>query len=170
MRCPHCEAENPDYVFYCGKCAKQMKDVLASEAKDVTSHNKRPAEKIENILNRNLLRIEQNVVKKRKGLSGIFGGAFLRSSTLVFMSELEEVTLGVDRDGHVTVTRGIPTTPSISLVGPHDSFLKLFQDERNIPMIPGSINIHLGNQELPRNLSQRVIREGIERFLHKLFE
>jgi len=170
MRCRNCDAENPDYVFYCGKCAMQLKGVPTPEAGDDASRNKRPAEQIVNILNRNLLRIEQNAVKNRKGLAGILGGAFLRSSTLVFRSELEEVTLSIDKDGHATVSKGRPSTPTISLLGPHDSFLRLFQDERKVRMIPDSIDIHLGDRMLPHDVSQRVIREVVERFLQKLFE
>jgi hypothetical protein len=170
IECPNCRAENPDHVMYCGKCATQLTGYPTPEAGDNEPLHKRPAEQIESILSRNLLRIEQNVVKKRKGLSGMFGGKFLRFSTLAFKSEFEEVTLSIDKDGHASVSKGHTSTHTILLAGSHDSFLKMFQDERNVSMIPDSITIHLGNREFPHNISERVLRELVERFLQKLFE
>jgi len=170
VKCPSCGAENPEYAFYCGKCAAEMKGGSASKAKSDDSDKPRSTTKIESILSRNILRIEENAAKKRRGALGKFRGAFWRSGTLVFKSEREEVTLSIDREGHASVNRGMPPNPGFELMGPHDSFLTMFSDERNVRSIPGSIVIRLGGRELPDEMSQRMFREGIERLLRALFE
>jgi hypothetical protein len=147
-----------------------MKGGSAPKSKSDDSDKPQSVTKIESILSRNILRIEENAAKKRSGALGKFRGAFWRSGTLVFKSECETVTLGIDDEGHASVNKGMPPNPGFELVGPHDSFLTMFGDERNVRSIPGSIIIRLGGRELPDETSQRMFRKGIERLLRALFE
>ena len=46
----------------------------------------------------------------------------------------------------------------------------MFQNERDIGEIPGAITIRLAGKELPDDVSQRVLRNGVEKQLHSLLE
>jgi hypothetical protein len=168
VKCSSCGSENPDYAFYCGKCAAELKGDLTTKSAEL--HGPRPTTKIESILSRNLLRIEENAARKRRGLIGKLRGRFWRSGALVFKSELEEVTLTIDVEGHASVSRGRPAQPTIELVGPHDSFIEMFRNERNIGRMPSSIVVHMAGKELPDATSQQIFKSGIERLLRALFE
>jgi hypothetical protein len=170
VKCPNCGAENPDYVFYCGKCASEMKSGLVPTTRGGDSDKPRSTTKIESILSRNILRIEENVAKKRSSALGRFRWGFWRSGTLVFKSECEEVTLSVDKKGHASVRKGVPTNPSIELEGPHDSFLEMLREERNICGIPSRITIRIGGRESPDEMLMLQFRHIIGKLLHELLE
>ena len=168
MKFGSCGSEDPDYSFYCGKCAAELK--VDSMTESVESPLPKPATKIESILSRNLLRIEDNAARKRRGLVGKLRGRFWRSGTLVLKSEFEEVTLSIDDEGRASVSKGRPIEQSIELLGPHEPFMEMFKDERHIGSIPGSIVVRVGGRELPDEMSQRMFRDGIARLLRALLE
>ena len=170
MKCPACGADNPDYTFYCGKCAAELRSSPQREPDVATRRRPQSETKIETVLSRNLLRIENNASRNHKGFFGRLKGSFGRSGTMVFRSEREEVTLIFDGDGHASVSRGRSAKPTIELVGPHESFLDMFGDERNVDSIPDPISVRLLGREMPDEASQQVFRSGIERLLHGLFE
>jgi hypothetical protein len=173
MICPKCGSENPDHVFYCGKCAEQLKGVSPSETEEDKPRKVRPAVKIESILSRNLLRIEENVRKWReKGFLARFRGPTRRPQIIMFTSEVEKVVLIIDSEGHASVSKTPPSKPGIELSGPHESFLSMFEDERNLRGIPGSISIHIRGSELPMHdeMTEILMREVVEKVLRSLFE
>ena len=135
------------------------------------SFKPKSATSIERILSRNLLRIDENIRKKRSSSLSILGRALKRpGAVLVFKSEREEVTLSIDEEGHASVTKGSTSGPVLTLVGHHDSFLAMFQDERNVGSIPESIDVLLGDQAVPGNDANIILKEATGRLLHILFQ
>ncbi|OGS43729.1 MAG: hypothetical protein A3K76_04790 [Euryarchaeota archaeon RBG_13_57_23] len=170
VKCKNCGSENPDYSVYCGRCAAELKGDPAESAKEHRPQGSGSVTSIESILSRNLLRIEENLAKKRGGALGRLKKALSRSNSIVFRSERETVTLSIDKEGQVKVIRGLSTGAALELEGRHDSFLTMFQDERKVRTIPSSISVRLGKREPTDELSQRIIREIVEEMLYRLFQ
>lgn len=168
MKCPKCRAENPDYAYYCGSCASELRGGNQAEAGEGDSRRAEPRTKIENVLHRNLVRIGENVARKRRGLMGRF---IWRSGTIVFKSEFEEVSLCVDKEGNVSVNRGIPAKSAIMLEGPHDSFLMMFHDEHHVTVVPESIDVSVEGIKSPHDEGARqILRDAADKLLRNLFE
>jgi hypothetical protein len=168
VKCPKCRAESPDYAYYCGSCASELKGGNQAEAGEGDSRRAKPRIKIESILYRNLVRVGENVARKRRGLTGRFTW---RSGTIVFKSEFEEVSLCVDKEGNVSVNRGIPAKSATMLEGPHDSFLMMFLDERHVTAVPESIEVSVEGIKLPHDeVARQILRDAADKLLRNLFE
>jgi hypothetical protein len=115
--------------------------------------------------------MSENVARSRQGLFARFRGPIRRSGMIVFKSEYEEVSLGIDREGNVSVNRGPSTRPDLLLEGPHESFLAMFSDERRITEIPRSIDVRIGGMASSHNETvQQTLRDGAAGILRYLFE
>jgi hypothetical protein len=94
-----------------------------------------------------------------------------RSGTIVFKSEFEEVSLSIDKEGNVSVNRGIPPKSALVPEGPHDSFLMMFLDEHHVSEIPGSIEVSVRGVRSPHDeTAQRILRNAADKLLRSLFE
>lgn len=171
MKCPKCRAENPDYAYYCGSCASELRGGNQTEAGEGDSRKAKPRIKIESILYRNLVRVGENVARRRGGLLGRHFGPFRRASTFVFKSEYEKASLSIDSEGHVSVNSGIPTKNVVLLEGPHESFLMMFRDEHKIDEIPSSIEVRVEGLALPNDDQVRqIVRSAAGKMLRGMFE
>lgn len=171
MKCPKCGSENPDYAYYCGSCASELRGGSQAGAGEDDSRKAKPRIKIESILYHNLVRVGENVARKRGGLFGRHFGPFRRAGTFVFKSEYEKVSLSFDSEGHVSVNSGIPTKNAVLLEGPHDSFLMMFRDEHKIDEIPSSIEVRVEGLTLPNDDQVRqVVRSAAGKMLRGMFE
>lgn len=158
-------------MFYCGKCASELKGGDQAEVGKGDLRRAEPRTKIESILYRNLVRMGENVARRPRGLLGRFGGAIWRSSTIVFKSEYEEVSLSIDMEGKVSVNSVIPTKSILLMDGPHDSFLTMFRDEHKISGIPESIEIHIKGVGFPNDeIAQQILRDMVGKLLRIMFE
>ncbi len=176
MKCPKCGAENPDYAFFCGKCATDLKseDWTPSE---LEAKKKLPT--IMSMVGRRLLTVEENIRKKREKR---FGGlkAFHSSGSITFKSEIETVTLTVDRDGHASVRPGEADDTVLFLEGPHEAFVEIFEEHGGVGSIPYSIEIKFmglsSHQEMVLFSKRKrdktielVVRESAEKILKGFF-
>lgn len=170
MKCPKCGAENPDYAYYCGSCASELKVGSRSGATDGPS-KREPRVKIESILNRNLVRVGENAARRPRGLLGKLNDPFRRIGTIVFKSDLETASLSIDGERHASVNSATPTKPIVLLEGPHDSFLTMLGDGRKIGNVPESIRVHMEiNLFHDDEMQQRILRDGVDKLLKRLFE
>jgi hypothetical protein len=176
MKCPKCGAENPDYAFFCGKCAADLKseDWTPSE---LEAKKKLPT--IMSMVGRRLLHVEENLRKKRETR---FGGlkAFQRNGSIAFKSEIETVTLMIDRDGHASIRPGVPEETALLLEGPHEAFVELFGKKEGVGPLPYSVQVKIGGLsaydemvELARlkrdKTFELLIREAAEKVLKGYF-
>ncbi len=172
MKCPACATENPDYSYYCGKCGEELRWVSEPAKAVPPSHQTIPAsgKGIEEILDRNLPRIEENIARRRGSYVGRFRGALHKPGVLVvFKSGVEVVNLSISQDGHILVSKGCPPGPWIVLKGPHDAILGMFENEHGVRHIPDSIEVLLGDDAMPSD-EDSVFRYEAERLLHMLFQ
>jgi hypothetical protein len=171
VKCPKCGAENPDYGYYCGLCASELRGGDKAEAGKGAPRRAEPRTKIESILRRNQVRIGENVARRRRGMLAKLGGLFRPSGTFIFKSEYEEVSLSVDKEGHVSVSSSPPAKIGLMLEGPHDSFLTMFRDERSIGDIPIEIDVRAEGFALPDDERLHdILRSSANKALRDLFE
>lgn len=172
MKCPNCGAENPDCSYHCGSCASELRGGNKTEAGKCDSQSVKPRTDIESMLHRNLVRLGENVARRRHGLLfRLGGGTVWRSNTIVFKSEFEEVSLCIDEEGHTSVNGGVPTKVIILLEGPHDSFLTMFRDEHRVSGVPKSIKVHVeGIGSSYSVMAQQMNQSAVNQILRYLFE
>jgi hypothetical protein len=176
MKCPKCGAENSDYAFFCGKCAADLKseDWAPSE---LEAKKKLPT--IMSMVGRRLLHVEENLRKRREKR---FGGlkAFQRNGSMTFKSEIETVTLTVDKVGHASIRPGEPDGTALLLEGPHEAFVEMFKEQAGVGSIPYSIEVKLmglsSHQEMVMFSKRKrdrtlelLIREAAEKTLKGFF-
>ena len=176
MKCPKCGAENPDHAFFCGKCAADLKPENW-EPSELEAKKKLPT--IMSMVGRRLLHVEENLRKKRETR---FGGlkAFQRGGSMTFKSDIETVTLTVDKDGHASVRPGESDRTALLLEGPHEAFVEMFKEHAGVGPIPYSIEVKfmgLSSQQETVLFSKRrrdktfelLIREAAEKTLNGFF-
>lgn len=163
MKCPKCGSENPDYAFFCGKCAGDLK----VEVKELAKSSPTPAlPTIESMVSKYILKIQENASKKRKGLLG--GGIWY--GTIVFSNDRETITLLIEKDGHAAITRGAQSKKSLELKGPHEAFLEMFRDQKTVGRIPKSVSVAFAGFDQFDSIQQELAREGAWKMLRRTFE
>jgi len=169
MKCPRCGAENPDYAFFCGRCAGDLKEAASAVSSEGVTASGRPMPTIENMLSRHLVRIEENLQKKRRGILRE-RRIWHQNENVVFRSERESVALNIDKDGHARLLKTPPTKPDVELAGPHEAFVTMIFDTLRVDPIPGSVTVTLA-VEMPNSISMDIIAgEGAGKMLRRLFQ
>jgi hypothetical protein len=167
MKCRRCGADNPDYSFFCGRCSADLKADYQTEP--TTEADKQPLPTIESMIGCWLMRIEDNLRKKRHGVLGRFKSSFWHGS-IVFKSKSEAVTLTVDKHGRASVLKGEPSGENLTLEGPQEAFVSMFDDKEGLGPIPDSIHATLADTAMPDPASERKVKDGIEKTLRGLLE
>jgi hypothetical protein len=163
MKCLECGAENPDYAFFCGRCAADLK---AEPKEHVASSPPIRLPTIESAVSKYLPSIQENASKRRRG---IFGGN-LWHGTIVFTSDRERITLQIEKDGLATILKGAQSKASVELTGPHEAFLEMFRDEKMVGKIPDTVAVTVGGAGPKDSIGQQLAREGTWKMMKRIFE
>jgi hypothetical protein len=167
MKCTHCGAENPDYAFFCGRCSADLKQDLVSGSAGPSTE--KPAISIESLLSPKLLRIEDNIRSGRERFLGRLRFPS-RQFAITFRSELETITLVVEKDGHASTVKEYPQEKVLMLEGAHEDFVRMLNAQEGFGMIPDSIRVTLAGKAMPDATSERAVREGVEKTLARLMK
>lgn len=169
MKCPKCGAENPDYAFFCGRCATDLEQPM-SPKEPIREARKEPLPSIYSMLNSRIVTVETNVRDRSRGLFAGFRKLLKRGGTIVFRSESEVVTLVLDADQHVSILRGPPVRISFEFEGPHSAYLEMFPPSGGFGHLPSSVDVKLGGEtHISGTTTEMVFRDAGESLLKTLF-
>lgn len=119
----------------CGNCGQSF-----TEGSPPSSER---SDTIENLLSKSALR-EENVLKERlKKRKGILVRALVLPMTIVFRSEIEFASLLVDKEGNISVRKGMSPKPQIVIEGSHASLCQILQSREPKFSTHGSIKLTL---------------------------
>lgn len=166
MKCSRCGAENPDYAFFCGKCAADLKDPSSPQEPSLQPR-KGPLPSLYSMLSRRLLVVENNI-RKRPGVLRSLRESLYRGGNIVFKSESETVTLIIDKDHHASLLKGLPPKVNIELDGPQAAFLEMFPERGGFGYLPSSVSPNYKRVAMNADL-ELMMREIAEKVLEGLF-
>lgn len=191
MKCPVCGTDNPDYIFYCGKCGAELRgppdrempsgnedDGIETPEETPQIWQDQPAPKynaapgaLEEALKALLPRIDDNIMNGHARFVGRFRDVLGKPGTiLVFKVEQESIVLGIGQDGRAYVRQGSPFGPNVVLTGPEESFLAMLKDG-HFAGLPASISVSIADMTLRMpDMTDNVLRFEAERLLRLLFQ
>jgi len=139
----------------------------AGYPKHVTAGNGKEPMKV--TLNRSLVRIEGNWIKRCQSTSGRLARLFRRGDQVIgFGTENERVTLTLSQDGRVTLTDGGFSKHDFDLDGPEEEMLVMLENARDIRSVPGSIRVRMRGRDVRLEVDY-VVRDTVAKMLRMLF-
>ena len=166
MKCSKCGAENPDYAFFCGRCAADLKDP-GSLQKPSPQPRMEPIPSLYSMLSRRLLVVENNI-RKRPGALRALRESLYRGGNIAFKSESETVTLIIDKDHHASLLKGLPPKVNVEFDGPQAAFLEMFPERGGFGYLPSSVSPNYKHAAMNADV-ELMIREIAEKMLEGLF-
>ncbi len=165
LKCPKCGADNPDYAFFCGRCAADLKADATGPAS-----LKKSIPSIYSMLSRRLLRLEENMQRGSHGALGRIRESLHRGGEIAFKSESEVATLVLGKDRHASITNGPPSKAVMVFEGPSEAFVEMFPESGGFGYLPDSVSVTLRGSEMQGAKVEPIIRQLAEEMLKGLFQ
>lgn len=144
------------------------------EARSKDEHLVRPRatnvdDPLKDVLNRNLVRIDDNWSRRCQTLWGRITRPLRKDQAVVFVTGSENVALVLAKDGRATLEDYHMSKRTIELEGPEYDMLTMLENARDIRSVPGPIGIRVRGREVDRADIDYMLRDSVAKTLRTLF-
>jgi hypothetical protein len=147
-----------------------------NQDKRLSAHRLKPSvakddrDPLKGALNRNLVRIEGNWMRRCEGAHGRVARLFRRKRQVIgFGTEREQVALILNWDSSVSLTDGIDSRHDLDLDGPEEEMLILLENAKDTRITPSSIRVRMRERNSRPDIDY-VVRDAAAKMLRILFK